>query len=136
MATADQYSQGEKVALGGAGLAAVGAFLPWIKLGQLGSVSGLDSNGTYTLVFAVAVVGIVVLRNWGNVDRSAVAVLGLLTLGIGVLYIVDPATGTSLREAGAFGSAIADALQPGVGLYVTALGGLGMLVGGGLGRQN
>ncbi|WP_232703307.1 hypothetical protein [Halobacterium wangiae] len=136
MATANQYSQGEKVALGGAGLAAVGAFLPWIKLGQLGSMNGLDGDGTYTLIFAVVAVGIIVVRNWERIDKGAVAVLGLLTLGIGALYITDPAAGTNLGQAGAFGEAIAEALQPGMGLYVTALGGLGMLVGGGLGLQD
>lgn len=135
MAELDGYSQNEQIALGGAGLTAVGAFLPWIKLGSLGSKSGLDGDGTFTLLFALAAVGIIVVRNWEKIDKGVVAVLGLLSLGIGVLYISDPAAGTSLGQS-ALGQSIAEALEPGIGLYLTAIGGLGTLVGGGLGLQD
>jgi hypothetical protein len=135
MADLDGYSQNEKIAVGGAGLTAVGAFLPWIKLGSLGSKSGLDGDGTFTLVFALIAIGVILVRDWEKVDKGVVALLGLLSLGIGVMYISDPAAGTSLGET-MMGQAIAEALEPGMGLYVTAIGGLGMLVGGGLGLRD
>lgn len=136
MTDTSQYSQHEKIALGGAGLTVLGAFLPWIKLGDLGSKTGVDGDGVFTLAFALVVAGIVVVRNWEKIDRVAVTALGVLTLGIGVLYISDPAMGTDLASSGAFGQALAQALEPGIGLYITALGGLGMLVGGGLALQD
>lgn len=135
MADLDGYSQNEKIALGGAGVTAVGAFLPWIELGALGSRSGIDGDGTFTLLFAIVVIGIIVVRDWEKIDKGAVAVLGLLSLGIGVMYISDPAAGTNLGQS-MMGQAIAEALEPGVGLYLTAAGGLGMLAGGGLALQD
>ena len=136
MADSSDYSQNEKIAICGAGITVLGAFLPWIELGDPASQNGIDGDGVFTLGFALLVAGIVVVRNWRKVDKGAVVVLGLLTLGIGVLYISDPSAGVDMEGTGAFGQALADAMEPGLGLYVTTLGGLGMTVGGVLGIQN
>lgn len=64
------------------------------------------------------------------------AVLGLLTLSIGVLYISGPAAGVGMEGTGAFVQALAEAIEPGIGLDITALGGLGTAIGGVLGYQD
>jgi len=136
MAAASQYSQGEKLALGGAGLTAVAAFLPWVKvsLGSLASASqnGIDGDGTITLVLALVAIALVVLRDWEKVDKGAVLVAGLLTTAIGGMYIADPASGMDMSGAAQqYVSA-----SPQIGLFLTAIGGLGMLGGGAIGLSN
>lgn len=133
---ADDYSRSELVAIGGGVLTILGAFLPWVKLGMLGSQNGLDANGTYTLVLGVAVLAVVVLRNWEQTDAGIVAVLGLVTLGLGAWYITDPAAAIGMEPTSSFGKAIAESLSPGVGLFVTAFGGLATTIGGGLGYRD
>lgn len=130
MSAVDEYTTGQQLAIGGSGAAAIGAFLPWVKvsiLGQTASQNGIDGDGTITLALALVAAGVIVVRNWEKVDKAAVLVAGLVTAGIGVMYIMDPASGTS-----ASGTMMESAFSPGIGLYLTALGGIGMLAGAGM----
>lgn len=138
MSSNDEYTTDQQLAVGGATLAAVGAFLPWIEvsLGNFGTAQkGLDVaaalDGRVVLVLAVLAVAVVVVREWDRTDAGAVAAFGALTAGIGVMYVLDPAS--AANASGEFGESL---VRSGYGLYVTALGGLGMLVGGGLGFQD
>jgi hypothetical protein len=138
MADLDEYSQNELISVGGATLSAISAFLPWITVslgGMSTSQNGMDVaatlNGTVVLVLAAIVVGIVVARDWEQSDAGAVAALGLITTLIGGMYVMDPAS-----AANASGGLASSLISPGFGLYVTVLGGLGILVGGALGYQD
>lgn len=129
----DDYTQGEKAAIGGAGLSAVAAFLPWMKVSFIGTitVSGIDGDGVITLVVALAVLGLVVLRDWDRMSAVGVLLGGLIIAGIGLLYISDPTTGVD--TSGVSGEFVEGAISPAIGLYLTALGGLVTLAGGALG---
>jgi hypothetical protein len=120
--TSGGFTTGQKVVFVGAAVTVVGAFLPWISV--LGaSKSGIDADGVFTLVFGLLAAGGTVVR-WGKWAKVGVAVLGVLTAGIGLLYIADPLAGT--EAASQFARM---AVDPGLGLYVTALGGVGILAG-------
>jgi len=131
----DEHTTDQLVAVGGATLAAIGALLPWItvSLGTLGgSQKGLDVaaalDGRVVLLLSVLTV---VVRKWERTDAGAVAAFGLVTAGIEVMYVIDPAA--AANASGEFAEAL---LEAGYGLYVTALGGLGMLGGGSLGLSS
>lgn len=118
------FTTGQKVVFAGAAVTVVGAFLPWITIGGLGvSKSGIDADGVLTLAFGLVAGGGAVVR-WGRWARVAVAALGLLTAGIGVVYIADPLAGSGVTSQLARA-----AIEPASGLYVTALGGIVMLAG-------
>ena len=124
--------QGEKVSLGGAAITIVAAFLPWITLGALGSVSGIDGDGTFTLIMGAIVAGIVVAREWENVDQLATLALGVLVAGIGLMYVTDPAAG--IDTGSEFGNQIvSEVVSPAVGVYLTLIGGVAITAGGALG---
>lgn len=138
MADLDGYSQNELIAVGGATLSAISAFLPWITVslgGMSTSQNGMDVaatlDGTIVLILAAIVVGIVVVRDWEQSDAGAVGAIGLVTTIIGGMYVMDPAS-----AANASGELASSLISPGFGLYVTVIGGLGMLIGGALGYQD
>ncbi len=127
--------QGEKASLGGAAVTIVAAFLPWVTLGALGSVSGIDGDGTFTLVMGAIVAGIVLFRDWGTVDHLATVALGVLVAGIGLMYVTDPAAGVDTGSE--FGNQlVSEVLSPGMGVYLTLLGGIAITAGGALGYSN
>ncbi len=114
-----EFSNGRKAALGGAGLAVVGVFLPWATVLGI-SVSGIDTpDGQVTLGILVVVGLVAVFGNWGRWSRLAVAIGALWCIGVALLYVSDPALGT------AFGQVV----SPGIGLYVTGIGGGVVLAG-------
>lgn len=112
----------------------IGAFLPWISVSLLGfseSVSGLDADGVITLVVAIVVAAAVVWK-WARATQILSVIGGLVAAGLGLLYISDPLAGVDFDSAA--GEAIAqEAASPEIGLYVTALGGILLLVGGVMG---
>ncbi|MHB9287735.1 hypothetical protein ACKVMT_11945 [Halobacteriales archaeon Cl-PHB] len=128
----DDLTTGEKVALGGGVAAVVGAVLPWASfMGQ--SVSGLDGDGVITLILGIAAAGVIVVREWGQMDQAGVGVLGLLTLAIGGMAYSDIG---SLASMGGSGSGFSISISPGIGLYLTLLAGILMLAGAALGYSN
>lgn len=131
----DSLTTGEKVTIAGAVLAAIGTFLPWMTASVFGStvnVQGIDGDGVYVLALGAVAISIVVLRDWGRTDRIGVIVCGLLMTLVSGMYVVDPATGLS-GEGAEFARQL---VNPGIGLYLSALGSLGTLVGGVMGLSS
>ncbi|MFC3477882.1 hypothetical protein [Halobacterium litoreum] len=133
--SSNDYTTGELTAVGGATLAAISAFLPWITVsfgGVSGSQKGMDVaatlDGRIVLLLAILAVGVVVLREWERADAGAVAAFGLVTTGIGAMYLLDPAA--AANASGSFGASL---IQSGYGLYAAVVGGLVMLGGGAIG---
>lgn len=128
----DTASNGQRGVVLGSVLAAVGAFLPWVRIDFLDvsrTVTGIDGDGRFTLAFGVLAVLVLLFGNWRRRRAPlAAAVLGVLVFVLGTLYIVDPTTG--VEASGGLGQPILDeAFSPAIGLYVTTLGGLLMTVG-------
>lgn len=117
MDTAD-LTGGEKVAIVGALLTAIGAFLPWVSAGGLVSVSGIDGDGILTLMFAIGVGAIVAFRDWNRGEKIGIGVLGVLTV-----LIAANVYGNLSETAG-----VAIEAEAGGGLHMTLVGGL-VLVG-------
>lgn len=109
----DDLATGEKIAIGGAVVTIIGAFLPWVSAGFV-SATGIDGDGIFTLLFGIAVLGIVLWREWGRADKIATGVLGVLT----VVIVANVYTNLGSTAAG---------LQAGGGLHLSLIGGLGIL---------
>lgn len=115
-------STGDAVALGGAVLVVVGAFLQWVTrnvdagvIEVSSSTAGSEGLGVLTIVLALVAVGVVLIKDLDVQQSVATGIVGLsvfLVSGWKVLDISDPAS-------------------PGVGLYLTLLGGV-MTLGAGI----
>lgn len=110
----------ELVAGGSAALAIVGAFLPWVTAGvQAGpvdvsaSVTGIETVGVVSLVLAIAVLALLLVVTTDH-QPAATAAGGLLIALVALWKLVD----------------LGGAAEPGIGLYLTLVAGLGVLVGG------
>lgn len=120
----EELVTGKRLVLAGAALAAIGAFLPWFSASAVGTtveVTGVERDGVFTLAFAVAA-GAVGWhygdRSWGRWPAVGVVILGGLIAFFGGAYIYDPWLGTEPpREE------VQNAVQIGVGLYATLIGG-------------
>lgn len=127
---ADGYSTGQKALFAGAAIAAIGALLPWVTISVLGttaSMNGIEGDGVFTLVLALLAGGIGLVR-WGRVAKTSVGVIGVLVLLVGFYYISDPLTGAEFTSSQSEQIA-RNAARPGIGLYMTAAGGLAILAG-------
>lgn len=115
----DDFTTSEWMTIGGGLAAVIGAVLPWVSF-SLGSVTGIDGDGVFTLVFGIIAGAIVLFRNWETVDVAAVGVLGVLTLLIGanVYNNLSGMTGRNILNVSA-----------GIGLHLTMLGGLLLVAG-------
>lgn len=125
-----RFTTGQKILLAGTGLAVLGAFLPWITANLLGtnvSVRGIDRDGLFTLILALLAGGVCLFR-WGRIARASVFLLGILITAIGILYIGDPLFGVDISTS-TNPELLRAAVNPGFGLYLTAIGGVGILGG-------
>lgn len=121
------FSTAEVIGIVSAIVAGIAAFLPWVTAGmEAGPVSvsasgtGIEGLGLLTLVLAVAAVAIILLGSFDGQGSIATAIVGVI-IGIVALWkIVD----------------ISGAASPGVGLYLTVLGGLGLVAAGIWGYQS
>lgn len=128
MSTSRDIETTDALAVGGAVVTIIGAFLPWVTAGaSVGpvdvstSVPGIEMTlGLLTVVLAVVAVGIVFALGWDDTGAAAVAIAGLVVVLAGVLKLLD---------LGGIASA-------GIGLYLAILGGLGILVAGVMGYQS
>jgi len=108
-------STDEKFVLGGGGVAAVGAVLPWA-----GGGVGLESAAEIVVLFAAVVLfGLVYVAEWTTTAQLLTVVVGLAIAGAG---------GYTLLEA--FDVIGSGGTSAGIGLYVTLLAGLLVLGGG------
>jgi hypothetical protein len=109
------FARGERLALLGVVAGVAGSVLPWH-----GTASQLlvdPAGGALIVLVVTTFCGIVVfLRPWTVGDRLLVATGGAIVLGV-----VGQRAGTLLGSAGL-----------GIGLFLSAFGGLGLLLGGGL----
>ncbi|MFH1218479.1 MAG: hypothetical protein V1679_01405 [Candidatus Peregrinibacteria bacterium] len=119
---------GRIIGLSGAALLVVGAFLPWAKIMGFLSVSGFSGDGRITLAAGVIAIILILLK---KVPLWISIILGIVGLAVGGFdyYGISSAA----NELGAV-----DAENPfaalmtasiGEGLYLTILGGLGLIVG-------
>lgn len=128
--TSEGLSTGKKAVFIGAFIAGISAFLPWASAEVLGTsvtVQGIDRDGVFSLVFALVAVAVTWFDSgepWNRWHRVGTIVLGVLISAIGAIYIYDPWFGTELPFEGA-----REAVQIGVGLYGTLIGGL-LIFGG------
>ena len=98
----------QKIALTGAALTIIGAFLPWATvLGQ--RIHGIDGDGSLTLIVGFIAGGIVALRPWERRVRIASVALGSIIAFI-ALYDMTGVAGS--------------------GIYLTLIGGLALLYPG------
>lgn len=131
----ESYSRGEKVTLAGVVVAAVGSFLPWVKVSLIGTqtVTGIDGGDGLIVLGIVAAVGIALLvRDLGRIGRGLVALSGLVVAGLAAMYINDPVAGVEFesQSEAELAQAVAD---PAFGLYVVLVGGILVVVGAALG---
>lgn len=131
-------STGQKVSLGGAGVASLGTFLPWAEVSVLGTVAtkrGVEADGIFVLIAAGIIAANVLFADWEKYNHILVVVFGLIIVGISVMYISDPTIGGQYETARL--RRLADSLvQPGVGLYISAGGGVVSMAGGWMGYDS
>jgi hypothetical protein len=116
--------------LGGLAIVALGAFLPWITASYLGttfSASGITRDGVLTLGVAI-LVAIVVVVTWGRAAKICALVAGLGVLALASAYISDPFLFSDPPS-----DLARNVVSAGIGLYLTAFGGLIVAAGGGYG---
>jgi hypothetical protein len=70
----DSLTMGQKIAAVAGIVTAIGAVLPWVDAGIV-TVSGLDGDGVFTIIFGLLVVGVVLVRVWGCAETVGPAVL-------------------------------------------------------------
>jgi hypothetical protein len=122
----------------GVGVTLVGAFLPWIVFDPpfvpVSRQAGIDADGSITLVLACVAVGLMAVSRRTRIRMAVVSVCGVGIASVGVVYVADLAYDYEIVPADgpieSIGRAISD---PGIGAYVTILGGLLVLAGGVLG---
>jgi len=126
---------------GAAVLVVVGAFLPWVKataplVGQITqSGVGDGGDGLYTLILGMAVIASLGWNYLGQPvgsrpGRSLFVLLGLAGLAIAAVAIMDMGEVGDRRDA--IGSDLV-IVSTGEGLYMTLIGGVGVLAAGVLG---
>lgn len=98
----------KKVAYGGAGIAIIGAFLPWASAFGL-TVRGIDGDGLITLILSIALAVAIYSLGWERRTILSALVIG----GIVVLIPLISLSGVSS-----------------IGIYVTILGGGAMVTAG------
>lgn len=137
--------------VGGGLLALVAVALPWVTasfMGQSVSVSGYKLltegmgqqggspifNGGVTGALSVIAIGLTVARDWDQTTGNASIVLGLLIAVVGAMFVVAPAT--ALGVSGQAAAMVSSIVNPGVGIYLTIVGGVAVLAGGAMDYTN
>lgn len=96
----DNYSRGQRFALGGVLVGGVGAFLPWIEASAFGfsrSITGVQGGDGYVVLIAAGVLALtVVVGEWGRKSR----ILGGLAITVvGLMYApIPPSASSSIRR--------------------------------------
>lgn len=96
----------------------IGSVLPWFRAGDV-SAALLTGNDVFTLAFGLLVCWIYFFEDWHRRAALVVAAFGVLTLIV---------TGVSIVE---IHTAIAN--DPTIWLYLTAIGGAGLVIAGAMG---
>lgn len=121
------FSTPEMLGLVSAIVAGIAAFLPWVTAGvEAGPVdvsasnTGIEGLGVLTLILAIIAVGTILATSWEDLGTAATGIIGGVVAVVAIWKIVD----------------INGAASPGLGLYLTVLGGIGLLVAGIWGYQS
>lgn len=140
-------TQTQALVAGGTLLTVIAAVLPWLKpnstLQQLSSgssgsqsVSGIGIftegvqplfSGPIAVIIAIGLLVIAVLASGNEWADAAVIVGGGVVALVGALWILAPAT---IIGGGTAGQLAAALLSPGIGVYLTIVGGALILAGG------
>ena len=104
-------------------LAAVPAFVAYLIMGSV--LSGASLEGAAALRESATAAGLVHLISMGVVIATAVAGLSIEVIAVAFLLVPEVTVGTALTSTGGL-----PLTQVGVGVYVTLVGGLGILLGG------
>lgn len=84
----------EKIAMAGAALTVIGAFLPWaIVFGK--RFIGIHHDGLLTFTLALIAGSVIVFGTWGRLSRALVGLCGLLIFFIG-LYDMTAFSGSGI----------------------------------------
>lgn len=116
----------------GAAVTVVAALLPWISVqGTVFSetLTGIDGEGLVTIALAATAAVLALFHDWKAVTAAGVVGIGMLVALVGIAYILDPLAAVDVDAID--GGLSTDNASAEIGLYLTALGGLG-LIGGGL----
>lgn len=108
----------EYVALASGVVTAGGSALPWFRAGDV-TAALLTGNDVFTLLFGLLVCWIYVVEDWHRRATLVVGAFGVLTL------VVAGATILEVRDA--IGN------DPTIWLYLTTLGGFGLVIAGAMG---
>lgn len=116
----------------GGGLAAIAAFLPWAKVSVLfltATQNGIDGDGVMTLVGGAMVVMFSIIQLVGRARNDKWPYVVNLVAALGITSVAGY-DWVDIANNGA------DLVEPGSGLYLTAIAGVVVLVGsiGGLAR--
>ena len=124
----------EKVVLAGLGLVLLSLFLPWITASEpvllvdtdlQSELTGAEATDGRVASGAAVLATVCVLVDWRRrVSNGLAGIFAVVVVGIGSLYILDPTAGAEASSPDVF-----EAVDPGVGLYVAALGGILLFLG-------
>lgn len=121
------FSGAEMLGLVSAVVVGIAAFLPWITAGvEAGPVdvsassTGIEGLGLLTLLLAIIAVGVILVLRWEDFGTVVTGIVGVVVTVVALWKIVD----------------IDGAVAPGIGLYLTVLGGIGLVVAGAWGYQD
>ena len=119
-------------ALVGGGLSAIAAFLPWAKVNVIfftSTLSGIEGDGVLTLIAGAVVMVLAFIQSVGQTRNDKWPCVVNLLFGLGII-------GVASYELVDYTSNGAGIVEPGSGLYLTAIAGVVVLVGaiGGLTR--
>ena len=108
-------SPSEQVVVGGALLAIVGVFLPWLTSESV-TVPGFALDGGFmALMFAVPIFGILALWPWGQIQQAVTAGMGAIIAVIAGRHAF--AVGARLTGIGAYAVFVAGVLIAGASVY-------------------
>lgn len=106
----------------------IGAFLPWAKVMGFISVSGIDGDGTITFGAAAISCILIFLKKTPFWITLLLGVVVLATSGYDYYNMMQATSGMPAGVEGEVNPfAELAAMSVGIGLYLTMLGGLGML---------
>lgn len=107
----------KQLVLLGCGITSLGTFLPWVTVSSaFGSVSksGIAGDGIFSFVAILAAAVIVLISDWQGNGAGATFILGLISIPIPLLYLLNPTVGVSTNEL--------ILVQRGLGLPITLVG--------------
>lgn len=123
---------GQKISLGGGVVCILGTLLPWVSASVLGTqftIRGIDRGGIYLLFIGILAMAII-LSYWNQRGRRITLVSGLIVTTVCAVYIIDPLAGLNQSQMTLEQERmIESAVNIGIGLYLTALGGIGITYG-------